>query len=86
MQFAGLSSDFMLWHHLQYDRSSYPLHKGLLIMEAILSFALLGFLAINLVGAFLIIRDRQDEWQIRKDGCKNSSQKLTSQHRPDNLL
>jgi hypothetical protein len=39
-------------------------------MEAILSFALLGFLTINLLGAFLIVRDRQEEWQIRKDGCK----------------
>ena len=37
-------------------------------MEVIISFALLGFLAINLVGAFLIVRDRQAEWQIRKGG------------------
>ena len=42
------------------------------MMEVILSFALLGFFAINLVGAFLIVRDRQAEWQIRKGGCKTS--------------
>ena len=41
-------------------------------MEAILSFALLGFLTIILVGAFLIVRDKQAEWQIKKDGCKKS--------------
>ena len=38
------------------------------MMEVILSFALLGFFAINLVGAFLIVRDRQTEWQFRKGG------------------
>ena len=58
------------------------------MMEVILSFALLGFFAINLVGAFLIVRDRQTEWQFRKGGggVKHRSQTLASEHRPDNLL
>ena len=51
------------------------------MMEVILSFALLGFFAINLVGAFLIVRDRQTEWQFRKGGgggVKHRSQTLAS--------
>jgi hypothetical protein len=53
---------------MQFARSSYAVRKRLLMMEVILSFALLGFFAINLVGAFLIVRDRQTEWQFRKGG------------------
>ena len=48
-------------------------------MEVIISFALLGFLAINLVGAFLIVRDRQADWQSQKEvNVKHRSQALTS--------
>ena len=49
------------------------------MMEVILSFALLGFFAINLVGAFLIVRDRQTEWQSQKKvDVKHRSQTLAS--------
>ena len=72
---------------MQFARSIYALRKGLLIMEVIISFALLGFLAINLVGAFLIVRDRQADWQSQKKvDVKHRSQTLASEHRPDNLL
>lgn len=47
------------------------------MMEVILSFALLGFFAINLVGAFLIVRDRQTEWQFRKGGGGGGKTSLT---------
>jgi len=64
---------------MQFARSIYALRKGLLIMEVIISFALLGFLAINLVGAFLIVRDRQADWQSQKEvNVKHRSQALTS--------
>ena len=72
---------------MQFARLIYALRKGLLIMEVIISFALLGFLAINLVGAFLIVRDRQADWQSQKEvNVKHRSQTLASEHRPDNLL
>ena len=64
---------------MQFARSIYALRKGLLIMEVIISFALLGFLAINLVGAFLIVRDRQADWQSQKKvDVKHRSQTLTT--------
>ena len=64
---------------MQFARSIYALRKGLLIMEVIISFALLGFLAINLVGAFLIVRDRQADWQSQKKvDVKHRSQTLAT--------
>ena len=64
---------------MQFARLIYALRKGLLIMEVIISFALFGFLAINLVGAFLIVRDRQADWQSQKKvDVKHRSQTLAS--------